>query len=168
MKKPGYRAEPLYILNSSEEIKLVLNCLHFVLPEFLLQNLQQNEIRNSPNSSTTPSTTASLMQRNQNHTLDHLPAMSNSNNHHVTNSMSHRFHPYSRPDGTNSQANVTSKVDSSRDPRLKMRGSNGIGNNNGNNAGFVLASSHNSNGTHNTELPARNVINSSRDPRTRR
>lgn len=139
-----------------------------MLPEFLLQNLQQNEIRNSPNSSTTPSTTASLMQRNQNHTLDHLPAMSNSNNHHVTNSMSHRFHPYSRPDGTNSQANVTSKVDASRDPRLKMRGSNGIGNNNGNNAGFVLASSHNTNGTHNTELPVRNVINSSRDPRTRR
>ena len=57
----------------------------------------------------------------------------------------------------------------SRDPRLKLRGSNGgAGNSNGNGGGFFVGPSHGNNGTHNTDLSVRNVINTSRDPRTRR
>ena len=140
---------------------------HFLFYHFFFQNLQQGEQgRNSPNTPTTPSTTS--LSRNQNHNTEHLPAMTPPNNHHVANSASHRFHPYNRPDMAASQGSLPAKVDTSRDPRLKFRGNNGIGNSNGNSAGLVVGSSHSNNGTHNTELPARNIINVSRDPRTRR
>ena len=83
------------------------------------------------------------------------------------NSGSHRFHPYGRHDVPSSQGAAVAKVDASRDPRLKMRGNNG-GNGNGNGGSFSLAASNGNNGNYNNEPSARNVINTSRDPRTRR
>lgn len=61
-------------------------------------------------------------------------------------------------------------MDASRDPRLKLRGNNGIGGSNGNGGGFLVGATHGSNGTHNPnhDMSIRNVINTSRDPRTRR
>ncbi|XP_001641161.2 SOSS complex subunit B1 isoform X1 [Nematostella vectensis] len=61
-----------------------------------------------------------------------------------------RFHPYQRPE----QPSPNNKTDQSRDPRL--RGSNGNG-----------GSSKPSNASSNEHSP-RNIINSNRDPRTRR
>ena len=79
------------------------------------------------------------------------------------NTGSHRFHPYSRSDG-----NVAAKVDASRDPRLKLRGNNNGNNGNGSGPNFISSSTNGNNGHPNADPSARNVINTSRDPRTRR
>ncbi|XP_068751015.1 SOSS complex subunit B1-A-like [Montipora capricornis] len=148
------------------------------------QSLQQGEQgRNSPNafnlsgtsSSTTPSSSSStssssVSSRNQNHNSEHSASTTTPNNHHGTTVAQHRFHPYVKPDVPALQANVPPKVDASRDPRLKLRGNNGLSSSNGNSGGFPAAGSHGANGTHNSssDVSVRNVINTSRDPRTRR
>ncbi|KAJ7380512.1 SOSS complex subunit B1 [Desmophyllum pertusum] len=113
--------------------------------------------------------TSPVAPRNQNHNTEHPPTMTPANNPHPpmgSNSASHRFHPYGRHD---SQGNAPAKVDASRDPRLKLRGNNGGGNGNGNSGSFIPAASNGNNGNHNSsEQSIRNVINTSRDPRTRR
>ena len=83
---------------------------------------------------------------------------------------SHRFHPYGRQDVPAAQGSLAPKVDSSRDPRLKLRANNGVGGSNGNGGGFPVSVTHGSNGTHNPspDTSVRNVINTSRDPRTRK
>lgn len=139
----------------------------------VFQSLQQGDLgRNSPNTPTTTATlTSSTTPRNQNHSAEHSPAVTPSNNHHPAmgpNSGAHRFHPYGRHDISNSQGNAVAKVDASRDPRLKLRGNNGGGNGNGNGGNFFPASSNGNNGNYNNDPSARNVINTSRDPRTRR
>ena len=109
--------------------------------------------------------------RNQNHITEHLPITAPPNNHHSavgSNSGAHRFHPYNRHDGSSSQGGALAKVDASRDPRLKLRGNNGAANGNGNVGSFMPAPSNGNNGHHNSDLSVRNVINTSRDPRTRR
>jgi len=136
--------------------------------EFLKQLPQQGEQGRSV-SNTVASSSSSIVPRNQNHSSEHLSTMTPPNNHHSTNSSSHRFHPYGRPDVSAGHGNVQAKVDASRDPRLKLRGNNGGVNSNGNGGGnFVVGLSHGNNGTHNPDASVRNVINTSRDPRTRR
>lgn len=137
------------------------------------QNQQQGDQgKNSPNNPTaTVTSTSSMPLRNQNHNMEHLPTASPPNNHHSalgSNSGAHRFHPYNRHDVASSQGGALAKVDSSRDPRLKLRGNSGAGNGNGNVGSFMPTSSNGNNGNHNGDLSVRNVINTSRDPRTRR
>lgn len=139
----------------------------------VFQSLQQGDQgKSSPNTPTTTATaTSSMAPRNQNHSAEHLPSMTPPNNHHPAmgpNSGSHRFHPYGRHDISSSQGNAPAKVDASRDPRLKQRGNNGGGNGNGNGSNFFPAASNGNNGNYNNDLSVRNVINTSRDPRTRR
>ena len=146
--------------------------MHTCTSCFDFQNLQQGEQgRNSPNTNNiAASSSSSIIPRNQNHNSEHLPSMNPPNNHHGHNLASHRFHPYNRQDVPATQGSLAPKVDSSRDPRLKLRGNNGAGGNNGNGGGFPVSVTHSSNGTHNAnpDTSVRNVINTSRDPRTRR
>lgn len=138
---------------------------------YVFQSLQQGDQgRNASNTPTTTVTsTSSMPLRNQNHNTEPLPITTPPNNHHSamgSNSGAHRFHPYSRHDVSGSQGGALAKVDASRDPRLKLRGNNGVGN--GNVGSFMPAPSNGNNGNHNNDLSVRNVINTSRDPRTRR
>lgn len=140
---------------------------------YVFQSLQQGDQgRNASNTPTTTVTsTSSMSLRNQNHNTEPLPITTPPNNHHSamgSNSGAHRFHPYSRHDVSGSQGGALAKVDASRDPRLKLRGNNGVGNGNGNVGSFMPAPSNGNNGNHNNDLSVRNVINTSRDPRTRR
>ena len=163
---------------SDERLKEIVTYLPWskpLTPRFLhvFQSLQQGEQgKNAPN--TPPSTvtsTSSMPMRNQNHITEHLPITVPPNNHHSavgSNSGAHRFHPYNRHDGSSSQGGAQAKVDASRDPRLKLRGNNGAANGNGNVGSFMPAPSNGNNGHHNSDLSVRNVINTSRDPRTRR
>ncbi|KXJ20787.1 SOSS complex subunit B2 [Exaiptasia diaphana] len=98
--------------------------------------------RNSPNQSTNSATS-----RPQ-HTTQEVSGT----NHHQPSS-TQRFHPYQRSE-TNTQPTVT-KSETLRDPRLRSRSMNSNGDN---------SKSANTGTEHNT----RNVINTSRDPRTRR
>ncbi|KAL9958920.1 hypothetical protein ACROYT_G035997 [Oculina patagonica] len=91
------------------------------------QSLQQGDQgKTSPNTpNTTATSTSSMAQRNQNHSAEHLSAMTPPNNHHPAmgpNSGSHRFHPYGRHDVSSSQGNAPAKVDASRDPRTVKSG----------------------------------------------
>lgn len=136
------------------------------------QSLQQGEQgRNSPNALNLSSvSSSSVLPRNQNHNLEHSASIAPSNNLHGHNSAPHRFHPFNRQDAPAPASNVPAKVDASRDPRLKLRSNNSVSNSNGNGGGFLVAGSHGSNGhqNSNSDVSVRNVINTSRDPRTRR
>ena len=141
-------------------------CDSFIFTCF--QSLQQgDQVRNSPNTpTTTPASSSSMASRNQNHNTEHSPTTASQNNHHPhigPNTGSHRFHPYSRQDG-----NIPAKVDASRDPRLKLREKSSGNNGNGNGASFISSTTNGNNGHPNTDMSPRNVINTSRDPRTRR
>ena len=116
------------------------------------------------------SSSSSVLPRNQNHNLEHSASIPPPNNLHGHNAAPHRFHPYNRQDAPAPQGNVPAKVDASRDPRLKLRSNNDVSNTNGNGGGHLVAGSHGSNGSHNSnsDVSVRNVINTSRDPRTRR
>lgn len=153
MKNSQFIDEPFKQLDS-------LNHFHL----FSFQGLQADQGKNSPNTPTTTAGLSSVGSRNQNHNTEHLATATSLNNHHMgPNTGSHRFHPYSRSDG-----NVAAKVDASRDPRLKLRGNNNGNNGNASGPNFISSSTNGNNGHPNADPSARNVINTSRDPRTRR
>lgn len=106
-----------------------------------------------------------------------LPSATNHHTPHVqgaaSNSGSHRFHPYPRPE---QPAGVTGKNevqrDVSRDPRLRARAAanghvNGSGLTNGNTSRKDNLSAGNGSSGTVADLSVRNIINSSRDPRQR-